>query len=306
VTRVCDLAPADLRQRLRGDGVRLDTGAFSTHLHIRLDALLPEFAALYADYTLGDAPGIDDFEVTIKAPSLLRRFVRPQATSVVDNDEVIEPVPLEHALPCLESALNLAVAFSDISPLVVHSAALERDGRALVMPAPSGSGKSTLCAALAWRGWRLLSDEMAIFSFETGRLLGNPRPVSLKNRAVEVMRAFEPRARFSRAYHHTSKGSIAYMQPPPDAVARAHETAGPGLLIAPVFRAGAPLTLRPMSHGVAFRWLADNAVNYASLLDHGFRTLADFVEGSRAYSLVYSDLDEAIACIGRLHAGEGG
>jgi hypothetical protein len=39
---------------------------------------------------------------------------------------------------------------------------LERGGRALLLPAPSGSGKSTLCAGLAFNGWRLLSDELAL------------------------------------------------------------------------------------------------------------------------------------------------
>jgi HprK-related kinase A len=210
---------------------------------------------------------------------------------------------MDQSIPCLESALNMGVAYMDAAPLVIHSAVLERDGRALVMPAPSGSGKSTLCAALAWSGWRLLSDEMAVFCFETGRLLANPRPVSLKNRAVEVIRAREPRARFSRVYRNTSKGDIAYMRAPPDAVRRAAESAGPGLLVAPVFRQGASLTVREMGRVEAFRWLTDNAVNYASMLDHGFNTLADFVEGSRGYAMAYSDLDEAIACIDRLHEG---
>ena len=195
------------------------------------------------------------------------------------------------------------MAFSDITPLVVHSAALERDGRALVMPAPSGSGKSTLCAALAWRGWRLLSDEVAVFDFETGHLVGNPCQVSLKNRAVDVIRSFDPRTRFSRTFLGTSKGDIAYMQPPQPSVARAHDRAGPGMLIAPVFRRDATLEVREMERAVAFRWLADNAVNDASMLDHSFQTLANFVENSRAYTLTYSNLDEAIACIERPHEG---
>ena len=256
---------------------------------------------MYADYPLTTPPGIDDFEVRIAPPSLLRRFMRPQVDSWIDGDQIIEALPLDQALACLESSLNLAVAHSDIAPLVLHSAVLERHGRALVMPAPSGSGKSTLTAALAWRGWRLLSDEVTILCFETGNLLANPRPVSLKNRSVDVVAAYEPRAQFSRLIRGTSKGDIGYMRVPADAVARMHETAAPGLIVAPVFRAGAPVTVRPMERVEAFRWLTDNAVNYASMLQRGFNLVADLVERSGLYTMTYSDLDEGIRALGELH-----
>jgi HprK-related kinase A len=212
---------AELARMLRSEGIHLDTGAFTAHLQIELPHLVDEFAQMYAQYLVDAAPAIVDFRVRVASPSLLRRFVRPQAQSWVDGVDVMEPLPLDHAYPGLESSLNVAVASIEVAPLVVHSAVLERGGRALLMPAPSGSGKSTLCAALAWRGWRLLSDEMAVFCFESGGLRANPRPISLKNRAVEVITAFEPRACFTRTYVGTNKGDVAYMQPPSDAVARA-------------------------------------------------------------------------------------
>ena len=294
--------PADLLSaRLRGEGLHLDTGAFTTHLTIGLPALVSEFADLYGAYPVKGAPGIDDFSVHIDAPSWLRRYIRPQVSYWVDGEDLIEPLPQDQALPCLESAMNLAVAYLDVAPLLIHSAVLERDGRALVMPAPSGSGKSTLCAALAWSGWRLLSDEMTVFCFETGRILANPRPVSLKNQAVQVIHARAPQARFSRIYQGTAKGEIAYMQPPPDAVARCHESAGPGLLVAPVYRRGARTAVRELTHAEAFRWLTDNAVNYASMLQFGFETVVSFIEQSGRYALTYSDLDDAIATIAQLH-----
>ncbi len=45
--------------------------------------------------------------------------------------------------------------------LVLHAAALERDGRALLVAGPSGSGKTTLTLALLERGFRLLSDDFS-------------------------------------------------------------------------------------------------------------------------------------------------
>ena len=129
----------------------------------------------------------------------------------------------------------------------------------------------------------------------------NPRPVSLKNRAIEIIRTFEPRARFSATYRDTAKGDVAYMHAPTAAVERAHEPAFPGLIVTPVYREGAPTTVRPLERAAAFRWLTENSVNYASMLQAGFDMLTSVVERCGLYELVYSDLDEAIAVINRLH-----
>ena len=80
----------------------------------------------------------------------------------------------------LEAGLNWCIGNLAHQYLVIHSATLERGGRALLMPAPPGSGKSTLCAALITRGWRLLSDEFALVDPATGLLVPVPRPVALK------------------------------------------------------------------------------------------------------------------------------
>jgi HprK-related kinase A len=280
--------------------VHLNTGAFTTHLHIALDHLVDEFAEMYAQYSLDDPPGIDDASVRVVPGSMFSRLFKPVALASADA-QTIEPVPAERAFTAMETAFNWGVASSDVAPLIMHSAVLERDGRALLMPAPSGSGKSTLCAALAWRGWRLLSDEMAVFSFEDGNVYPNPRPVSLKNQAVGIIAAFEPRARFSRLYRGTLKGDVAYMQPPAEAIARAQEPAVPGLVIAPIYMKGAGTTLKELDRSDGFRWLVDSSLNYASMLRPGFDMMTRVAERAGLYSLTYSDLDSAIEVINGLH-----
>lgn len=295
-----DVPGAELARRLAGEGIHLDTGAFTTHLRIRLPHLVGEFAAMYADYPIEDPPGIDDARVTVvPAPGWRKRF-HPEAIGWA-ADLHFGPVPAPRAYVIMETALNWAAAATVVAPLLIHSAVLERDGRALLMPAPSGSGKSTLCAALAWRGWRLLSDEVAAFSFDDGSVRANPRPVSLKNRAIEILRAFEPDARFSTIYRETAKGDIAYMHAPASAIARAHEPAMPGLVVIPAYRDGAPLEIRALEKAEAFRKLTENSVNYPSMLQTGFDMLVGVVERCGLYALVYSDLDEAVAAIDRLH-----
>ena len=295
-----DIPRPALARRLRGEGLHLNSGAFTTELRIELPHLVDEFAAMYARYPVEDPPEIDDARVRVAAPSRWHRYFQKQANARAE-DILFEPVRADHAFTLMESAMNWAAAASDVSPLVIHSAVLERDGRALILPAPSGSGKSTLAAALGWRGWRLLSDEMAIFCFEDGRVRPNPRPVSLKNKAVDTIAAFEPRARFSRTYRGTHKGNIGYMEPPPGSIEKAQEKAVPGLVVVPTYREGAPLTLTASDRADGFRWLADNSVNYSSMLRTGFEMLTGVVERCGLFLLTYSSLDEAVAAIDRLH-----
>lgn len=299
---VGDVPRDALARRLRREGVHLNTGAFTTHLYISVAPLVDEFAEMYAQYRLEDPPGIDDAHVHVVAGSVLSRLFKPMAHAMTDT-QTMEPVPVGRAFTAMETAFNWGAASSDVAPLIMHSAVVERDGRALIMPAPSGSGKSTLCAALAWRGWRLLSDEMAVFSFEDGNVYPNPRPVSLKNQAVGAIAAFEPRARFSRLYRGTSKGDVAYMQPPENAIARADVPAVPGLVIAPVFVANAGTMLKELDRSEGFRWLVDSSLNYTSMLRPGFDILTRVAERSGLYSLTYSDLDSAIELINGLHEG---
>ncbi len=63
---------------------------------------------------------------------------------------------------------------------VLHAAALERDGRALLVAGPSGTGKTTLALGLSERGYRLLSDDFAPLHRETGLVHPFPRPLGIR------------------------------------------------------------------------------------------------------------------------------
>jgi HprK-related kinase A len=171
---------------------------------------------------------------------------------------------------------------------------------ALILPAPPGSGKSTLCAGLVWRGWRLLSDELTLIDPATGHITPVPRPVSLKNASIDVIRQFAPQARFGPVVHETLKGSVAHFSPPPGAVERSKDAALPGWVVLPKFVAGADTRLTPLSRGKALMALADNAFNYHLHGARGFHTLADLVGRSECFEFSYSRLEEATALFAAL------
>ncbi|MEO8304436.1 MAG: HprK-related kinase A [Betaproteobacteria bacterium] len=301
-----DIPREALARRLRSDGVHLVTGAFTIHVRASLSRFVDDFAEMYEHYPFEDPAGIDDAGVRVSAHSLIGRFITAKAKAEVNGEITFGPVPLHRAFTTFETAMNWSVAMSDVAPMFLHAAVLERDGLAMLMPADTGSGKSTLSAALSWRGWRLLSDEMAIFSFADGSMRPNPRPVSLKNNAIGVIAAFEPRATISRVYSGTPKGDIAYMKAPVEAVARFQEGAIPRWVVAPCYVAGAPARVVALDRAEGFQLLTDNAVNYSSMLQTGFELLTGVVERCGIYRLTYSNLDEAIGLLDRLHDGSDG
>ena len=62
----------------------------------------------------------------------------------------------------------------------LHAAALERDGRALLLVAESGGGKSTLTWGLLHHGFRYASDELAPIDLEAVLVHGFPHALCLK------------------------------------------------------------------------------------------------------------------------------
>ncbi len=296
-----DLAREDLARRLRSEGIHLVTGAFTTQLSITVPHLVDEFADMYARYPFEDPPGVDDARLRIAERRPLRRWLSPHVRTWVNGEPLVGLVPSHRAFTAFETSLNWSILVGGSAPLILHAAVMERDGRALIMPAPSGSGKSTLCAALVLRGWRLFSDEATVFGFSDGLLYPNPRPVSLKNTSIAVIQAFEPSAQLSAVYHGTPKGDVAYMRAPEESVARAGEPAVPGLVVTPAYIAGARTSTRRLDKAEGFRMLMDNSVNYASMLNIGFEFLTRVVERCPMVELTYSNFDEAIALIDALH-----
>lgn len=291
--RVADLSPRQLRARLR-DGLYLRTGGLVFCLTSVIPAVRAGISGLYADYPLAPQD-FADFRISVHKPAGWRGWVRPQVLFSCDGYAPFKPLPYAQAFPMLEWGMNWCVSSHAHDFLMIHAAVVERDGLAMILPAPPGSGKSTLCAALIQRGWRLLSDELALLRLSDGLIEALPRPVSLKNQSIGVIAAFAPGARFSPLVADTIKGTVAHLQPPPDSVAQAAVPARPAWLVFPRYRRGAATQLQPLPASRAFMRVADNAFNYSLLGSAGFGALAGMIDGIEAYDFTYSNLDEALA-----------
>lgn len=297
---VAELPASRLRDSLRGPGLDLLTGGFRTRIVSALPDVASGIATLYRDFPVGTDSGFADFHVAVDRPAGLRRWHRPQVLFRFDGRSVFKPLPRSQAYPTLEWGLNWCVATQVNHFLLFHAAVVARDDRALLMPGPPGCGKSTLCAALVTRGWRLLSDELAMVDLEAGTIHGLARPVSLKNESIPALRALAPDAFVSAPCHDTLKGTVAHLRPPADSVQRMDVPARPAWIVFPRFETGAANALVSRERDNAFFELVSNAFNYSALGTTAFERTVDLVAQSDCRDLVYSDLADAVACLGDL------
>jgi HprK-related kinase A len=303
VTTVGELGHRALAERLTRPGLDLDTGPFVVRIETAIPTLAEEIRSLYGDFPLDEGGGLADFHVAVRRPGGplgLRRWWRQQATVVLDEERPFEPLPISMAVPMLEWSINWCAATRANQYVMIHAAVLERGGRALVLPGVPGAGKSTLCTALAHRGWRLLSDEFALIKPGDGNLEPWPRPISLKNASIEVMRRWAPEAYMSAPVPNTNKGTVAHVRPPAESVRRASEPATPAWLVFPTFAKGAAAELTRLPKARAFFRLANCSFNYESLGIRGFRTLSRMIDACDAYEFRYASLDDALSLLGAL------
>ncbi|HEY9150624.1 MAG TPA: HprK-related kinase A [Gammaproteobacteria bacterium] len=299
--RLQQLSTGELRRQLAGAGLWIRTGPFSHRVQSRIPFVMEGLAELYGQFEVSGADeAFADFHVTVNPPASLRRWLRPQAAFSLDGVQPFKPLPRDQAFPMLEWGLNWCVSTQAHQYLIIHAAVVEKNGQAAILPAPPGSGKSTLTAGLVLSGWRLLSDELALVDRKTGLIQPLPRPVSLKNKSIEVIRRFAPEVFINRPSHDTVKGTVAHMRPPDDSVRRQHEPARPGWVIFPRWEAGAPVALTPRSRAQTFMFLAQNAFNYSHLGADGFRVGTALIDRTTCYDFHYSQLHEAVAAFDRL------
>jgi len=300
--QLAGLTRAELARRLRQEGLVLRTGPFATRIRSDIPALAEGLVRLYADYQVEASADFADFQLNLMRSRGWRRWFRPQARFDFDGFAPFTPLPQEQALAMFEWVMNWCVSNHAHGYLIVHAAVVEKNGGAIILPAPPGSGKSTLCAALVMRGWRLLSDELALVRRSDGLLAPLARPVSLKNASLDVIRAFAPDARFGPQVHGTAKGTVGHLVAPAASVARAAEPARALRVVFPRYEAGAATSMEPVAKARTFMRLADNAFNYALLGRDGFEVLGRLVDGCEGSDFTYSSLDEAVALFDALAA----
>jgi len=285
-----DIPRDDLLARIRGEGLCWQVGPYAIRAVTDLDDVAAGLRFLYASFPVLDGEQIVDAEIRVRRKPLVPRRVSID----VDGEIQYDWLPRRLVVPMAEWALNVCVFHRSHRYFMLHAAVVERDGRAAMFSGRAGSGKSTLCAALVHRGWRLLSDEVALIRPADGRIQPVPRPVGLKEESIQIIRRWAPQAVLGPEWPRTAKGTVAHMLPPAESVDRAGEAPRARWLFFPRFEAGATAKAHEVSKARALLRAAGDAFNYSVLGRTAFETLAGCIDGCDCFELVFGDLGAAI------------
>ena len=286
-----------VEQALRGDGLCLQVSSFRFLIKSDTGLLSTPLSLLYRDYPWSvETDGFFDARIELRKKS--GGIGRPKEVEFTwEGNSPLPSLPLSQSHPLFEWGLNWCLATLCGTEIVIHSAVVERNGRALVLPGDPGSGKSTLSAGLCLRGWRLLSDELTIISVGTGLVQPLPRPISLKDKSIKVIREHFPSAEMTIPVRETRKGAIAYVKPPFESVSACSRTVPLGHIIFPRYVADAPLVASPMQRSASLIRMLENTFNVGLIGAAGFATLARTVADSVSVELEYGSLPAAVEWI---------
>lgn len=284
--------------------LRIQVGSVAYRVGSPWKAPIAAMRRLYEGYPSPE-DGIATYTARIDAPRPWRRWLRPQAA--IEGDYMLPgaiPMALRHGLLALEMGMNMQVALGERRHLLIHAAAVERGGRAIILPGDSGSGKSTLAALLGEHGWRLMSDEFILIDIATGEAIPFPRPISLKNSAIPVMEALiEDKARFGPLLSDTPKGELRHLRPRADAIARMHERARPALILFP--RYGDAASTEGVSQSELFMRITEGSTNYIPLGQPAFERLHHMATKIPAATFSYPDTAAGIGIVEQFAAEAG-
>ena len=130
--RLKELSRRDLSRLLARSGIHLHTGAFTTRLQSTIPELVEPLTEIYGDYPVDTGPVIDHFRVRLGRPPGWRHAFSRDGQTYIDEIPNFPPFPLSLVFPMLESAMNWCMVKAVLRYLTFHSAAVEREGRAMI------------------------------------------------------------------------------------------------------------------------------------------------------------------------------
>lgn len=289
-----------LRHTSSNQGLCFEVGPFTVRLRSKEQSFIQLFRDLYFDFPVIANDRLIDFYIDMVAPPNIRRWIRPQIIAIIDGQVPFLPFATSYAMPLFEWSLNWCIARNAQHFLMLHAAVLEKQGKALILPAMPGSGKSTLASALAHRGWRFLSDEFCLIHLIEGQVIPIPRPTPLKNESINVIRNFASEAFIGPLFEKTRKGTIGHVRAPSASTQQMKTTATPTWVVFPRYESESEVIMEPFDKASAFLKLASNSFNYTLLGEQSFNSIKAIIERCDCYNLSYSNLDHVISRLDKL------
>ena len=192
--------------------------------------------------------------------------------------------------------VNLSAVEATPDLVLLHAAAAEHEGRAVVLCAPMEAGKTTLVAGLVRSGLRYLTDETVALRPADGRLIGYPKSLSVDRGSWPVLDDLRP----PRVADTEHLGAVQWNVPAdsirPDAISR---TAQPAVVVLPQYVAGAETVLTEISPGTALLGLLQQTFRLERSRPRDMQVLADLVSRADTYRLQVGELAPAVELVRR-------
>ena len=176
------------------------------------------------------------------------------------------------------------LALKTTSAVALHAGAVGWNGQSIIFPGPSGVGKSSLAAWFTDKGFSYLSDELCTLD-QAGNVTGFARGLALKPGADKAVLAL---ASFSNAPSRRV-GSRLTVCPPASTVGAGALPCG--LIVFSSYKAGAQLSITPVSAGKASLMLMASNHNSSNLADGGLAAIGALTRRVPAVELCYGDFE---------------
>jgi|TARA_B100000953_G_scaffold253411_1_gene216607 hypothetical protein len=220
----------------------------------------------------------------------------------LDGFKPFTKAPLAHAHAMLEWGMNWCISEYASDRLILHAATVARKGVATLISGNSGSGKSTLACALMLEGYRLLTDELSLINLNSSTVTPFVRPVSLKEKSIEVIKNRYANSEFGVSAFATHKGTVSHCKPSEKSWQTKLDDVHIKHIIFPKYNASCKeLSVTEIASLDVFNLLNAQSFNINILGVEAIRVLQNLSESCVAYGIEYNDLSSAVDFIDGLY-----
>ncbi|MHC5115157.1 MAG: hypothetical protein ACYTGP_12105 [Planctomycetota bacterium] len=255
-------------------------------------ALLHDFAELYDSCRIDGAAGRRPIHIEVRRVRA-SRFGRRTIEILGDGELLSKITNADEVLPHLERGIDRRVIATRSEFVQLQAATLVSEGRGVILVGPTGAGKSTLAAGLIARGWRSLSDELALVHARTGLLHPFPKAVCVTSGSMPVTR---------KLGLSPGKGELGYIRPA-DVDDDHLEPAPVAMIVMPRYTGHDTVRVQELAPAQATFRLASNMLNRGAYGARAVPVLARLARSAPCHTLESGPLDEACDAIERFMRG---
>ena len=213
---------------------------------------------------------------------------KPRWGLYLNDEEVTASANPKGCIGRLVWHINRQVILSTEDKVLIHAAAAERDGSAVVLAAPMESGKTTLVAGLVMGGLRYITDEAVAIDPASGLIHAYPKALSIDPGSWEVLEDLSPTLDVAERDLSPRQWQVPVSRIRSDAVASVAE---PRLILTPRYDPSQKTEATPVSRAEMLSLLAQSTFEFERGPVWKLRVLSEMVRQCDSYRVTISSLD---------------